>query len=525
MPPVAPRTAAEPAVRPGPYAVETPPPPPVAPDRTGALHWLLTGVTMGAGATALDYGCGDGDLMVGLAPRFARVDGVDRSVAWTSTARRRCHEAGLDGRAWLIEGEGLPPGLDGQYDVACSVGYLQHLCIRASRIHILRSLFDALKPGGLLTFQMGYGPGHADVAGYDEDRADDGRTGTSQVCVLHPGEIGADLVHIGFTSLSFSLQPAGERDSHGAWIYVRALKPGTGAALDTSIEAWLQHGFQPLRWTPEEVARTRARHLRSGVIGRQITRLQQFHALEARHRALQLQRRTLAGRIRELDSRAAEREARMQTLAEEHSALASRGAALADQARSLEGRLGTLDTETRMLRARCGALEDERRSAAAALQRAAADAADLRMAHDAWRARATDWQHAHGAAARTGRQVHDQLTRLQSADRARVRAIVGEYVQAARHHGWRLAVFGAGSHTESLLRDTALNTVPRLDIFDSHPEARGGRCGGLPVRPAAELAAAAPDIVIVSSLAFQDEMAGFVERLGLRHAQVLCCYP
>jgi len=67
--------------------------------------------------------------------------------------------------------------------------------------------------------------------------------------------------------------------------------------------------------------------------------------------------------------------------------------------------------------------------------------------------------------------------------------------------------------------------VPRLQLFDTRPEIYGGRALGPPVRPAADMAQLDPDIVIVSSLAFQEEMASFVEGLGLRRVHVVRCYP
>ena len=86
---------------------------------------------------------------------------------------------------------------------------------------------------------MGYGPGHARMVDYFDDYVDaPGTNGVADVGVLHPGEIAGDLARIGFTHAAYALTPTGPGDTHGAWIFVRAMKPGPDTALIERRE-WL----------------------------------------------------------------------------------------------------------------------------------------------------------------------------------------------------------------------------------------------------------------------------------------------
>jgi len=51
-------------------------------------------------------------------------------------------------------------------------------------------------------------------------------------------------------------------------------------------------------------------------------------------------------------------------------------------------------------------------------------------------------------------------------------------------------------------------------VFDSDPAAVGRTVGGIPVRPVTDIAAVPMCAIVLSSLAFQDEMAARVESLA-----------
>ncbi len=252
-------------------------------------RWLFAGLLIAPQATALEYGCGPGRMLRRLASRFHRVDGVDISPEVLEVAARRCASLSVPPRLWVTDGAGAPDNTTSQYDVALSVICLQHICVYSVRYRILESLFRALKPGGVLTFQMGYAPGHPNMVDYELDFVEATATnGVVDVGVLHPGEIAADLEGIGFAPGAFALTPTGPGDTHGGWIFVRAVKPGQGAAVARADPAiWATHGFAPLTRDDAAVSRARWAQRTHGVVGRRRHLHHRVAALEARLSALE----------------------------------------------------------------------------------------------------------------------------------------------------------------------------------------------------------------------------------------------
>lgn len=249
-------------------------------------RWLLGGLILEPGAVALEYGCGPGRMLLRLAARFHRVDGVDISPEVLEVAARRCASLDRPPRLWLTDGDGAPAATAGEYDVALSVICLQHICVYSVRYRILESLHRALKPGGVLTFQMGYGPGHANMVDYEIDHVEAPATnGAIDVGILHPGEMARDLERIGFEAAAFVLIPTGPGDKHGAWIFVRAVKRGGDASV-TAIESWTKHGFSLLRRDDVAVAAARKRQRVHGVVGIRRRLHRKVSELEARLAAI-----------------------------------------------------------------------------------------------------------------------------------------------------------------------------------------------------------------------------------------------
>ena len=392
-------------------------------------RWLLSGVAIGTSAVALEYGCGPGRMLLRLAPHFHRVDGADISAEVLEVARRRCARLPSPPELILTDGQGLPDAVCERYDFVYSVICLQHICVYSIRKGILDALYRALKPGGLLVFQMGYGPGHAGMTDYFAEFVEAaGTNGTNDVGVLHPSEIGDDLASAGFESASFALTPTGPGDTHGAWIFVRAIKPGAStAAIATLPGDWRERGFVPM--TSDRAAGDMARrlHLERGILAR-VARAE-----------------------------------------------ASEGAS----------RVARADLETRLMKAE--RLERE------LLRRIEVD--------------------------------ESQIARLRVADRRRLKAVVEALVREAAAGQWRVGVFGTGAHTEWLLRETPLAEIVNLFFFDSDPARAGSVIAGRPIVALDEVAAQGPHAVLVSSLAFQDEMTDAVRSLGLPGIRIVRCYP
>jgi 2-polyprenyl-3-methyl-5-hydroxy-6-metoxy-1,4-benzoquinol methylase len=96
--------------------------------------------TVGRPGSALDVGCGVGDLLMALRERGWRVTGVEP----IPEAAQRARERGLDVRTGTLEELGDPPGA---WDVASAVHLLEHL---PDAHGFLRGLARQVRPGGHL---------------------------------------------------------------------------------------------------------------------------------------------------------------------------------------------------------------------------------------------------------------------------------------------------------------------------------------------------------------------------------------
>ena len=79
-----------------------------------------------------------------------RLTGVDPSGDMLRLARAKAQTAGLTDRVHLIQGtvDDLPPELS--FDAATIIFVLMHLPDDGSKLHLLRSIAERLRPGGLL---------------------------------------------------------------------------------------------------------------------------------------------------------------------------------------------------------------------------------------------------------------------------------------------------------------------------------------------------------------------------------------
>ena len=82
----------------------------------------------------------------------------------------------------------------------------------------------ASPPGGLLSFQMGFGEGYGTASYYENHYDTESTTSFHDTLVTHPGQIRADLELIGFVDLWHTIRPSFD-DGHPNWIYVKAYKP------------------------------------------------------------------------------------------------------------------------------------------------------------------------------------------------------------------------------------------------------------------------------------------------------------
>jgi 2-polyprenyl-6-hydroxyphenyl methylase/3-demethylubiquinone-9 3-methyltransferase len=116
------------------------------------IPWIEQTVEL-AGATVLEYGCGNAAVSCAFAERTACLIGVDIDASWIEYGRREARSRGLDN----VELERYPVDtiLDavaarkGQIDVFVCYAVLEHLTVR-ERLALLRLAREVVKPGGAI---------------------------------------------------------------------------------------------------------------------------------------------------------------------------------------------------------------------------------------------------------------------------------------------------------------------------------------------------------------------------------------
>ena len=175
----------------------------------------------------LDFACGCGRNVFNLVNRFKRMDGVDMSSELVKTCINNRNKLNIDetkAMFYACNGVSLDIFSDNIYDFIMSTIALQHICVYSIRLNYFKEFFRVMKPGGLLSFQMGFGHGHPATRDYFEDYYN--ATATNSGCdvrVLDPKYIVDDLTQVGFTNISFTISNSYE-DMHNQWIFVKAYK-------------------------------------------------------------------------------------------------------------------------------------------------------------------------------------------------------------------------------------------------------------------------------------------------------------
>ena len=75
---------------------------------------------------------------------------------------------------------------------------LQHIAVYEIRFQDLREFFRVMAPGGLLSFQMGFGEGQGKAEYHDNHYEAQGTNSLHDTKVTDPWQIGGDLEQIGF---------------------------------------------------------------------------------------------------------------------------------------------------------------------------------------------------------------------------------------------------------------------------------------------------------------------------------------
>lgn len=175
----------------------------------------------------LDFGCGCGRNVQNLVSRFKRMDGVDISPVLVEQAHANLLKDGNDPssfRVFACDGTSLSGIPDDEYDFIMSTIVLQHIAVHQIRYNYMKEFLRALKPGGLLSFQMGYGSRSGSSYYYDNNYGSTTTNGGNDVSVTHPSQLTNDLTEIGFVDIDYVIRNSYD-DYHEKWIFVKARKP------------------------------------------------------------------------------------------------------------------------------------------------------------------------------------------------------------------------------------------------------------------------------------------------------------
>lgn len=91
--------------------------------------------------------------------------------------------------------------------------------------------------------------------------------------------------------------------------------------------------------------------------------------------------------------------------------------------------------------------------------------------------------------------------------------------------GRRLVIYGGGGHTWSLFRETRIDRVAPVAIVDKRAASIGKTLFGVPVHPPEALKALQPDLILISSYHFQEEIHRELEPWAARGVQIVRIYP
>lgn len=175
----------------------------------------------------LDFGCGCGRNMQNLWYRFERIDGIDISERNLEFAEKNLINSGCPKDRFnlhLSNGTDLNNLKTESYDFVMSTIVLQHICVYEIRFNILKDFLRILKPGGLLSFQMGYGEGYGRAEYYENHYDAQATNSDHDTKVTDPEQITKDLDRVGFEKITHQIRPP-YSDSHPNWIFVKAYKP------------------------------------------------------------------------------------------------------------------------------------------------------------------------------------------------------------------------------------------------------------------------------------------------------------
>lgn len=185
---------------------------------------------------ALDFGCGPGRNIIKYWNRFKRIDGADISPINIKNIKVWAEFNGIDissGHYYHMNGVDLRDIPSDTYDIVFSTIAIQHICVYDVRRSLFEEFLRVLKPGGLISIQMGFGglapwavPAFQGVVStYFENKWDaQGTGGEADVIITDVNDVKKDMEDIGFKDFAYKIGRCGPGDKHNNWIFFRGTK-------------------------------------------------------------------------------------------------------------------------------------------------------------------------------------------------------------------------------------------------------------------------------------------------------------
>ena len=182
------------------------------------------------GKVALDFACGKGrnvSNMLNLCD-WDRVDGIDLSIGNINHNKETYTN---QNSAWYCNnGIDVSELMSNEYDFIMSTIALQHIPVYDIRKSLITDLLRTLKPGGLFSFQMGYGNDLKSDLGprssyFENCYEADGTNSAWDVRVQNEQDVIKDLSEMGFVNTTTTIRESYSDWGHPQWIYVKAYKP------------------------------------------------------------------------------------------------------------------------------------------------------------------------------------------------------------------------------------------------------------------------------------------------------------
>ena len=181
------------------------------------------------GKNALDFACGKGRNVTNVINlcNWNRVDGIDISIKNIEFCKENyLHQDSL----WYCNnGVDVSDLKENEYDFIMSTIALQHIPVYDIRKSLITDLLRILKPGGLFSFQMGFGEGLNSPIGrrsayYDNFYDASGTNSIHDVRVHDENDVIQDLINIGYVDIKTEVRESFSDAGHTHWIYIKAYK-------------------------------------------------------------------------------------------------------------------------------------------------------------------------------------------------------------------------------------------------------------------------------------------------------------